>query len=683
MKNTINTPVAFFIFNRPHTTLQVFEAIRQARPARLFIVADGPRSTSYGDAERCRATRAIAERIDWPCAVERNYAEINMGCKQRMTSGIDWVFSRVDEAILLEDDCLPHATFFPFCAELLERYRYNERVMMISGTNYLLNRLKAESSYVFSRYFPIWGWATWKRAWRKYDALMNNWETQKEQGHLDRFCTLKKAKKYVSLMFDALKSNKIDTWDIQWFYSCLFNSGLCIVPRSNLVSNIGVDGTHSSKKTSNHFFPVYPIDSSELIHPDPENADFSYDAILYKKILKISLANHISYITQTLFNKSIKIHKNIRRKIYTRLFGYGTQSNVNKTDYGKNCLLLYLTEPFTDKTIGNNHQNLLQVKIFAKIISNFGYDVDVIRYDDKKVKLSHNYDMVIDLHPGINNVYHKFLSDHCLKAAYITGSNPSFSNKAELERIEQLYKRRGVRLQQRRYVKPFDKDELESFDAIFFIGNSYNFNTYADFSFKKAFFIKNTGYSYLKNRSFSNKSAGNYLFLNSTGQVHKGLDLLLEIFSKNKRLNLYVCSLFKEETDFCDLYNNELFHSNNIFPIGFTDINSDKFHEITSLCSFIIMPSCSEGISGSVLTAMSAGLIPIVSRECGFEEDEVFHLKNCSLESISQAVDMFSNKPADWIKAESEKAMRLIETRYSEKNFIDSITNALAGILIK
>src|SRR5262245_27851901 len=131
----INTPLAFLVFRRPQTTARVWEAIRQARPKTLLIVADGPRATHTGETELCAQVRAICDRVDWPCEVLRNYAETNLGCRQRVSSGLDWVFQTVEEAIILEDDCLPHPTLFSYCQELLERYRYDERVMLISGAN--------------------------------------------------------------------------------------------------------------------------------------------------------------------------------------------------------------------------------------------------------------------------------------------------------------------------------------------------------------------------------------------------------------------------------------------------------------------------------------------------------------------------------------------------------------------
>lgn len=367
--------------------------------------------------------------------------------------------------------------------------------------------------------------------------------------------------------------------------------------------------------------------------------------------------------------------------LYHRFFAYKTHENVNGTTYDKQCLLLYITRPFWGKTINRSHQNQWQARELARIIGEFGYNVDVIHYRDTEAKLKKKYDLIIDLHPGLNDVYKNFMSDSCIKVAYMTGSNQSFANKAEAERIEALFRRKGVRLMQRRYYRPFKKSEFESFDAMFFIGNSYNLKTYSEFNLKSVSFIKNTGYDFLKNTDFSKKSSQNFLFLGGPGQIHKGLDLLLDIFGVNKHLNLYVCSRFKRERDFYKLYKKALLHTDNIFPIGFVNIAGRKFKDICKLCSYVVLPSCSEGIATNVLTGMSAGLVPIASRECGFEDDEVHHFEDNSIDCIEETLNFFAQKTPEWVRAESMKAMEIVQTRYSEKNFSDSVRAAMRGLL--
>jgi len=282
----VKTAVAFLIFNRRETTAQVFAAIRAAQPSKLLVVADGPRPGRPGEEQECKATRAVIEQVDWPCEVQTNYAKVNLGCRQRVSSGLDWVFSQIEEAIILEDDCLPHPSFFRFCEHLLERYREDERVMMIGGTNYLHNRLKVEESYVFSRYFSIWGWASWRRAWSRYDITMKEWPRLKKQEQLKAFYAQPYMRRFVTSTFDATYRERINTWDVQWFYSCLFNNGLSIIPRVNLVSNIGTLGAHSAGRSINNFFPVFPLDTEHMRHPDLVHPDVGYDDRFFSEQFK-------------------------------------------------------------------------------------------------------------------------------------------------------------------------------------------------------------------------------------------------------------------------------------------------------------------------------------------------------------------------------------------------------------
>lgn len=371
----------------------------------------------------------------------------------------------------------------------------------------------------------------------------------------------------------------------------------------------------------------------------------------------------------------------VARRVRSRLFGDGICENVNGTAHGKRGLLLYLVAPFRAGNEGCVHQNFSQVLEIAKALGEFQYDVDVINYFDRKVRLRKKYDLVVDIHPGLNPVYRGAMSSSCIRIAYMTGSNPTFTNRAERERLEALWRRRGVRLKPRRSAKPFRKEEIESFDAVLLIANGHNFRTYNEFSLKNAYLIPNTGYGFLQRDDFSKKSMRDFLFLASIGQVHKGLDLLLEVFSRNPEIRLHVCSAFRHERDFCRAYKKELFRSQNVFPVGFLDISGDRFREIVDLCSYVVMPSCAEGIAGSVLTAMSAGLIPIVSRESGFEEDEVHMLKSHDLRDIEEDLLAFSQRSHEWVEMEGRRVMRLARGKYGPNRFSASIRAAFGAVL--
>ncbi len=246
--NQLNTPVALMVFNRPGPTRLVFAAIAATRPVRLLVVADGPRADRQGERQLCDEVRKIVSAVDWPCKVETNFSEENLGCRRRVISGLDWVFSLAEDAIILEDDCLPDPTFFPYCAELLERYRDCEQIGIIGGFNPMQQSFPFPYSYYFTRMVHIWGWATWRRTWRKYDASLTAWPAIKQGKVLAQMWREPKSYKLWSGIFDRLHAGVgPDTWDYQLVYSLWTQNLLNVVPRRNLIQNIGFDkhATHT------------------------------------------------------------------------------------------------------------------------------------------------------------------------------------------------------------------------------------------------------------------------------------------------------------------------------------------------------------------------------------------------------------------------------------------------------
>jgi hypothetical protein len=250
-----DVPIAFIIFNRPDVTRRTFEAIAIARPKKLFLIGDGPRSNRPGEADKVTQTRAIAQRVDWPCEVFTNFSDVNLGCKRRVSSGISWVFELTDRAVILEDDCLPAPSFFSYCREMLLLYEHDKRVFSISGSNF--SNKNTYCGHSFSRYSLMWGWATWADRWAAYDleptdnviVLLRTW--------WNRPIVLA----YWLLIFRNLAAGKIDTWDYQWILTVWRNSALACRPSHNLVKNLGfgTDATH----TFNSGSPLAELEASE------------------------------------------------------------------------------------------------------------------------------------------------------------------------------------------------------------------------------------------------------------------------------------------------------------------------------------------------------------------------------------------------------------------------------------
>ncbi len=280
----MDTAVALLLFRRPEETARVFERIREARPSRLFLVADGPRSGNEEDARGCEEARAVVERVDWPCDVVRDFADENLGLKRRIPSGLDRVFSEVEEAIVLEDDCLPHPTFFPYCAELLGRYRDDERIVHITGSQ-LLRSPPVGASYHFSRYPHVWGWASWRRAWNLYDVDLADWHADDEAertARLRRMFEEEDEQRFWDWVWD--NSPEIDNWDAQWSYVGLSRGLLSVNPNRNLISNIGFSEDATNAIADPLGIAARRLEGIEfpLEHPAGVSRDVEADALASK-----------------------------------------------------------------------------------------------------------------------------------------------------------------------------------------------------------------------------------------------------------------------------------------------------------------------------------------------------------------------------------------------------------------
>jgi hypothetical protein len=248
--NPANTPILLIAWRRPHTLRQVIDAIRPVAPTRLYVACDGPNPERLGEAEKVAATRAVIEHeIDWPCQIERLYSDVNQGCRLGVSRAITWFFEQVEEGIILEDDCVPHSDFFPYCTTLLERYRHDTRVWCISGNNFQNGQWRGDGSYYFSRYNHCWGWASWRRCWQHYAADLSQWPALRDSGLLGTIFEDPLERNYWSAIWQGLLDRgEPDTWDYQWCFTCFANSGLTALPNRNLVSNVGfdADATHTS-----------------------------------------------------------------------------------------------------------------------------------------------------------------------------------------------------------------------------------------------------------------------------------------------------------------------------------------------------------------------------------------------------------------------------------------------------
>lgn len=304
--NPLNTAVLFLVFNRLDVTKQVFQAIRQAKPPRLYIAADGARKNKDGENEKVQAVREyILKSIDWDCEVKTLFREENLGCKYAVSGAIDWFFEQEEMGVILEDDCLPSQSFFWFCEELLERYKDDMRIGQISGFN-SLDGYKADFDYIFSKYGPIWGWASWKRAWGFYDVDIKDWPYIKRKKLYQNYVCSKDEQLFRFEIFNDLYKGKIDTWDYQWVFTKLNSSMLSIIPSKNLVCNVGF----GNEATHTHIKPAYmkQLKTKELIIKNHNN--FVINDIEYQKIY------HDRFFVKKLPHRVLSVLRKLKKVVY-------------------------------------------------------------------------------------------------------------------------------------------------------------------------------------------------------------------------------------------------------------------------------------------------------------------------------------------------------------------------------
>jgi hypothetical protein len=324
--STFSTPILLIIFNRPDLTEQVFTQIRTMRPTKLFIAADGPRNPA--DLQKCTQARNIISLIDWPCEVKTLFHDKNLGCGLAPAQAITWFFEHAEEGIILEDDCLPNKTFFLFCEKLLQHYHHDTRIFQISGTSYCHQLAqKPLESYAFTQIPTNWGWATWRRAWKHYDFMMNSFpsfttthaiqqifsDTMIQEAWQNTFeCTYNQAR------------NNPTAWDGQWTYTIFANHGLCIMPTQNLISNIGFreDATHTiTADPWRENIPTEEINTESLIHPTFILPNRELEAKTIDLILDLpnkTMWKHVSWKTKRYLKRTFPQTTTLYRKLLNR-----------------------------------------------------------------------------------------------------------------------------------------------------------------------------------------------------------------------------------------------------------------------------------------------------------------------------------------------------------------------------
>jgi hypothetical protein len=293
-------PVLLIVFNRPDFAAQVAKSLKEIRPTKLYIAADGPRSGKEGEAKICQETRdAVLKEVDWDCQVFTRFQDNNLGCALGVSGAINWFFQNEEAGIILEDDCIPDKSFFSFCRDLLIRYKDDEHVMQISGYNDQNGNARGDASYFFSNFPTGWGWASWRRAWQHYDFNVKELDKEFNKNLVRKtfYGNHKAALNWLRLLLYNLDS----TWDYQWAYAIFLKNGLCISPNVSLVKNVGFDerSTHTHKPLSNQIIDAGTID--KIVHPDCIAPHKKADELTMAKRYYSPFLKRIYYKTYTYF----------------------------------------------------------------------------------------------------------------------------------------------------------------------------------------------------------------------------------------------------------------------------------------------------------------------------------------------------------------------------------------------
>lgn len=317
----MDTPILLIAWRRPHTLRQVINAIRPAAPTRVFVACDGPNRDRPGEVEKVAATRAvISNEIDWPCQLELFYSDVNQGCRLGVSRAITWFFDHVEKGIVLEDDCVPSPYFLEFCQFNLEKHKNNQRIWQISGYNSLTKASAASLStpeYFYSKYGSIWGWASWRDRWASFDSELSLFEDKELLyfflNSLEPWENPARRLRQINLIRSGY-----DTWDWQWLFCRIMNSGLSVVPASSLISNCGFgpDAAHTIKPKRQYRAPSVSLKTGSLSNPNHFLISKDYDKYILNRAARQAFSKKYFRYLITLFSAIFGLR--IFRRVFSR-----------------------------------------------------------------------------------------------------------------------------------------------------------------------------------------------------------------------------------------------------------------------------------------------------------------------------------------------------------------------------
>jgi glycosyltransferase involved in cell wall biosynthesis len=713
-------PCVLFAFNRPETFAQVVSAVRTQDVDHILVFIDGPRNER--DLKGVEECKSIAKGIDW-VGVDYIIKEKNEGLAG-ISNNISAVFKLYDSAVFIEDDCLPMPGFYSVMKQALERYEKDKRVFSIGGYQQIQNSYfeSYPHTFVSSLRFMVWGWASWQDRWGRIAPYLSG-----DKADLTSYRDIPDTAgdDLVSFARDFSRSGKrrweASSWDIRAAILALYFKKVHLLPTRGLIRNIGLDtGSHFMSDQANEMVfnrNVYDKKFATIAWLDDTRPDEEYN-----RRLKASVDSARNYFSEkaairTLNDNPMTLAEIIAKvpyvlslirndpvrtinKISFRLTGkpvnalMGIQRQRKITDYreylpaGKNvkpkrALLSYLVEPVwyrpskRDKAMFSN-PGIAQY--IPRALNELGYRVDIINHDNRQFNVTRKYDLFVG-HEGTNyELILRQLPPDAVKIYFSTGNYWEFSNNQETERFEYLNSRRSIILPYDRYIHNDQEFANRNADGIICVGSDFARETYS--KFPMVIPINNAAFpdeKYRYDEKDFNEGRKNFLFYSGPGNVHKGLDLLLDVFLKTNN-HLYIYTII--EPLFEKAFHKELNDVPNIHLMGYVHLHNPKIYAVINRCNFVILPSCSEGQPGSVVECMHKGLIPIVSREANIDTDDFgITLDNCSVETILRVVEEVSAKSPEWCRERSLRTRNTARQNYTTEKFLQNMKDAIEYII--
>lgn len=680
-------PIVLFVYNRPWHTEQTLAALSKndlAGESVLYIYADGAKKNATGEQiEKIKEVRNLIKSKQWCKEVYIIESDKNKGLADSIISGVTNIINQYGKVIVLEDDVIVSKGFLKFMNDALLLYENEENVAVISAHGFF----ETKSSY-FMTYGDCWGWGTWKKVWET-----TSWDTDLLLSKIEKL-SVKKLRQFnfgnnpiFYKMLKDQKEGKIDSWAIKFYASNFLNNRLTFYPHKSLTANIGLDeGTH------NHGGKRYNFNDVKLLE---------YQKVIKQKVKRNKKAEKLRskpYNKQetTLIRKSIK---KITNKLLS-YFGYKILkikpikekfvilNNVYNTDYNKNVLVSYLKSPFLEN-LGHSHTNVWECKTAADIFNELGYNVDVIEYSEQNYSIDfEKYQVIYGFGQPFEDVFYSNCSEKIKKIFYSTGCCPYYSNEQSVFKLMEFYKEKGIILpQSSRLLTNVWTLQCFMSDLIVVLGNDFVVKTFLNITPNINVQHLPIFYWDVYDIDLSQKDYGitkrHFLWFGSSGLLHKGLDILIDIFSKRNDIFLHICGASKSEKKFFDYYQPIIDRSSNIIEHGFLDINSSEFRKLMNLCAFVLFPSISEGGAPATVNVMAnGGLIPIISKSSGLDvEDFGYVFEDIEENVIRQMINQALNLSETELYEKSNFVKTSVREYYKYENYTKNLKDILWSVL--